>query len=215
MPDHELIDVSVPLREGMHVWPGSRGSVVERVRSLDHGDACNQSVLSCDVHAGTHIDAPLHFVPGGRAIESIPLSTLVGPSYVADLRDCDTVTAQALSNALRGKDVSRVLLRTRNSETWKRAISFDPSYTALTPDAAEWLVQKRVVLVGIDYLSIERFARPPEVHHILLEAGVAIVEGLDLTAAEPGFWEMLCLPLRLDGCEAAPARVVLRREVEC
>jgi arylformamidase len=108
-------------------------------------------------------------------------------------------------------DVQRLLLKTRNSLLWRSGIQeFDPNFVALTAEAAQWVVDRGMAVVGIDYLSIQRFADGPATHQILLGAGVVVIEGLDLSQVEPGNYELFCLPLKLKGVEGAPARVILK-----
>jgi arylformamidase len=104
-----------------------------------------------------------------------------------------------------------LLLRTRNSESWRREErAFQPAFVALTADAARWVVHRGIRLIGVDYLSVQRFHDHHETHIVLLEAEVIIVEGLNLAQATPGNYEFICLPLKLAGADGAPARAVLR-----
>lgn len=210
----DLLDVTVGLGPGLPMWPGSTGLAVRKVRDLTRGDAFNASHLECDVHLGTHVDAPSHFLADGATVGELELGVLLGPAWVARFEGRESLDADVLRAAGIPRGTRRLLLQTGNSELWRGASGFVSDYVALTPDAARWLVGRGIELVGIDYLSIQRFADPPDVHTILLGAGVVVVEGLDLSGVRPGAWELICLPLKLLGAEAAPARVLLRREVE-
>jgi arylformamidase len=170
----------------------------------------NVSEIRLDVHTGTHVDAPTHFLAAGTTVDALPLDRLVGAAIVADVPTEGSVGPECLESLALPTNVRRVLLRTRNGELWTRP-AFEPDYTALSGDGARWIVQRGIQLIGIDYLSIQRFGDPPDAHRVLLEAGVVILEGIDLRRATPGEYELLCLPLRLSGAEAAPARAVLRR----
>jgi arylformamidase len=192
-----IIDVSVPVRPGMIVYPGDPEVRLERVSSIAAGDAANLSRLDLGVHSGTHVDAPLHFVEGAPSVETLPLDVLVGPCVVVDGVDVTAVPAGA----------ERVLFKTANSELWARD-EFSEEHVKLDGEAARALVERRVRLVGIDYLSIG----DEEAHHVLLRAGVVVIEGLDLRAAEPGDYRLVCAPLKLVGAEGAPARVLLLRD---
>lgn len=205
----KVIDISVPLHKGMHLWPGSRSFDVEQVMSLDQGDEANVSALACDVHMGTHIDAPLHFINEGKSIDQISLDTLCGQAFVADMGDVEKITAELLDNLGLQDGTRRLLLRTTNSALWKKNY-FDPNYVALTEGAAEWVVNKGIGLVGIDYLSIQLYQGSPEVHRILLGGDVVVLEGINLALADAGQYELICLPLKMIGTEGAPARVILR-----
>jgi arylformamidase len=204
-----IIDISVQLDARTPVWPDSDGFRTVRTRSLEMGDPANVTRLECDVHVGTHIDAPRHFLRDGATVEMLPLEMLIGPATVADLPRCPLVTAALLESLALPRDTRRLLMRTGNSRLWKEPC-FQTGYTALSPDAARWIVDRGIGLIGIDYLSVERYGTGPDAHTILLEADVVILEGLDLTDAPAGKYELICLPLRLAGAEGAPARAVLR-----
>lgn len=206
-----IIDISLPLEPSLPIWPGSTGIAVERVLDIDRGDSVNNSHLSCDVHAGTHIDAPLHHLTGGAGVEQVYLTDLIGEAYVVELLHTEIITRETLEESSLPRNVQRLLIKTQNSHLWKSKESiFDPSYVALAPDAAEWIVANGIRLVGIDYLSVERFDAGSQTHKILLEAGVVIVEGLNLSDAYSGTYELICLPLKLVGADGAPARAILR-----
>ncbi|MBI2571788.1 MAG: cyclase family protein [Candidatus Schekmanbacteria bacterium] len=206
-----LIDISVPLRLDMPVWPGEAGFALERTRSLDRGDPVTSSLLRCSVLVGTHVDAPCHFVLGGAGVESLPLDVLIGDAVVIDIGAAPAVTARTLDAAAVPAATRRLLIRSTNSALWQRpGAPFVPDYVGLAPDAAHWLVARQVALVGVDYLSVQRFADDPETHRVLLGAGVVVLEGLDLSAAPAGAYELYCLPIKLAGADGAPARAVLR-----
>jgi arylformamidase len=187
---------------------------MHRFLSMDEGDVCNASQMSCSVHTGTHVDAPLHFVSGGTDAEALSLDVLVGPCEVVEVnpRDGRRITAQDIESSSLGVGTERLLLKTSNSQQWEGNQAFFEDFIALSADGAATLVSRGVALVGIDYLSIQSFDDPaPEVHQILLEAGVVIVEGLDLRNVEPGRYQLVCLPLKLKGSDGAPARAILIR----
>ena len=206
-------DISVGIREGMPVWPGERAVILERTMSLDRGDVANASWLGCGVHTGTHVDAPGHMVKGGGGVDDLDLDPFIGPAWVAEFPECREVTAADLERAHLPGEIRRLLLKTRNSERWGEPLhAFRADFTALTSDAARWVVERGIRLVGVDYLSVQLFADTSTLTHTtLLEANVAIVEGLDLRGVEAGEYELLCLPLKLIGCDGAPARAILRR----
>ena len=206
-----LHDVSVPLREGMPIWPGSTGYSRRLALGIARGDGVNASVITMDVHTGTHIDAPLHFVEDGSDTEGISLDTLIGPATVADVGDAESITGDYLANLGIPHDCTRLILKTRNSTYWQSdSESFRDDFVALTGDAAVWVVDRGIKLIGVDYLSVQRYSDGPEVHLHLLRNDVVIVEGLNLIDVLPGPYELNCLPLRLQGSEGAPARVILR-----
>lgn len=206
-----LIDISLPLREGMTTWPNSPGFHLLPVKQLAAGDEVNVSRLDCDVHMGTHIDAPRHFLKDGMTVDQLSLDVLIGPAQVCHLPDAKHISSKELNDLALPHNVERLLVRTHNSELWSNGVSsFIKDYVALTADAARWLVDHHVRLIGIDYLSVQRYGDDPETHKILLEAGVIILEGLYLADVSPGNYELICLPLYLMGAEGAPARAVLR-----
>jgi len=204
-----VIDVSVALERPLPAWPGSSGHRTHRTMSIADGDPANVTQLEMDVHAGTHVESSLHFLADGEPLSAVPLAELVGPAQVIAV-DGPAVTPATLEAAGIGAETTRLLIKTANSARWHAPdASFDPGYVALTAEAAHWLVEHRLRLVGIDYLSVQRFEDSPETHRILMRAGIVIVEGLDLTDADAGIYDLVCLPLRLSEAEAAPARVIL------
>jgi arylformamidase len=200
----EIIDISVPVRPGMITYPGDPTVTLERVVSIADGGVVNLSRLDFGVHTGTHVDAPVHFIEGAPAAESLPLDVLIGPASVVDLRRAERLDGPSLAK-LPGAE--RILLKTRNSELWERE-TFAEEFLALTEDGARSLVERGVRLVGIDYLSIGDEAA----HEVLLAAGVVAIEGLDLHAVEPGEYQLVCAPLKLVGSDGAPARTLLIRD---
>lgn len=160
-------------------------------------------------HAGSHIDAPRHFVSGGQTVDDVPLDVLIGPALVVGIEG-DIIDAAALRAALGAGSATRVLFKTANSRLWSGS-AFVPHFTGLSADGADFLVESGARLVGIDYLSIEAsHSAGAPAHKRLLESGIIIVESLDLSSVPPGEYELICLPLRLSGLDGAPARVVLR-----
>ncbi len=201
------IDISMPLRTGMAAFPGDPAVRIERVRSTDRGDPYNLSSIAMGTHTGTHVDPPVHFVPGGRTVDALDLEVLNGPCRVVDVGDVDRIGPGELAGRLDG--VERLLLKSRNSRRWAREPTFFSDYVALTAEGAASL-PAAVRLVGIDALSIETdpSGRFP-VHHQLLGRGTLILEGLLLGAAAPGDYRLRCLPLRIEGGDGAPVRALL------
>ena len=217
-PDHRVrrvsgpvkpIDISMPLTADLPTWPSSPGLTICRLASMERGDEANVSALSMDVHSGTHVDAPRHFVAEGRELEEMGLAPFVGTAEVVDVSHAEVIDADVLG-AVVPAAAQRILLRTRNSriEGFRRG-GFRPDYAALTPGGAAWLADRGTLLVGIDYLSIQLYDDPPDAHTALLGADVCLLEGLVLNHVSAGRYLLACLPLRLDGVEAAPARAIL------
>jgi arylformamidase len=207
----EIYDISLPIAPDLPVWPGDPPVSLERVSSIDAGAQANVSRLALSVHAGTHVDAPDHFLNDGRTVESLPLEVLTGPaSIVSILDEVKVITPRVLDRAGIPSGAERVLLKTRNSFLWARGEkTFDVSFVALSPEAAEWIVQHGVKLVGVDYLSVAPYDESVPTHRALLQAGVVILEGLDLSSVTPGSYDLYCLPLKLTGSDGAPARAIL------
>lgn len=204
------LDVSLTISPDLPQWPGSPPIELKRRRDMAQGHKANDSLLACGVHTGTHVDAPVHFLAHGTDVTQLPLDILIGPAVVVALPDVAAITADILEG-LNLPNTQRLLLRTRNSESWQRGErDFQPDFVALTADAARWVVQRGIRLIGVDYLSVQRFHDDHETHLVLLEAEVVIVEGLNLAQAAPGNYELICLPLKLAGADGAPARAVLR-----
>lgn len=204
-----LIDISVRLEPGMPTWPNSAGMNVSRMLDMSAGDPVNVSRLEMDVHCGTHVEAPLHFLAGGDALEAYDLDIFSGTAYVARLPEVAAISAGELDEIGVPPGTERLLLRTANSELWQSPQPFRTDYVALLPDAATWIAGRGIRLIGIDYLSIQRYGDDPETHRILMRAGVAILEGLNLSDVDAGTYRLHALPLRIAGAEAAPVRAVL------
>jgi arylformamidase len=204
-----IYDISVPIRSGGLVYPGNPEIDIELQQAVAKGASANVSTIKFGSHTGTHTDAARHFFDDGQSVDKIPLERLIGPALL--LKFPDTVraigAAELRSRDLRGQ--TRILLGTRNSALLSQK-DFVKDYTFLAPDGAQYLVDNGVELVGVDYLSIEQFhSGHHRTHRTLLERSVVIVEGLDLSAPEPGEYQFICLPLRIAGCDGAPARAVL------
>ena len=204
-----IYDLSIPIRTGGLVYPGNPEISIELQQAVAKGASANVSLIRFGSHTGTHADASRHFFDDGQPVDKIPLERLIGPAILVSFPDdVRSVTAEHL----KAKDLKghkRVLIRTRNSALLAQA-EFVRDYTFLAPDGAQYLVDIGVELVGVDYLSIEQFhSGHHRTHRTLLERSVVIVEGLDLSVPQPGEYQFICLPLRLEGCDGAPARAVL------
>jgi arylformamidase len=208
----KIYDVSVPVYEGMPTWPEDPGVLLQHARSIARGDGANVTRLEMGAHTGTHMDAPFHFEPNGYGIDRIPLEVLVGPSRVFDLTNLRGHIDRAALEKCDLRGVIRALFKTKNSRHWAHSDrEFDKEFIAIVADGAEHLVARGVRFVGVDYLSVEPYgSKEHPVHHTLLRADVAIVEGLNLTDVPAGDYELMALPLKLRGADGAPARVVLR-----
>ncbi len=206
----KLIDISVPINPKLPVWPGEKQpSITHKLRMSEGADA-NVTHLTVGSHTGTHIDAPLHFVDGGKTTLEIPLDKLIGPCQVVDLQGKTSITAADLEALHLPEGTEKILFKTDNSRLWADPTHpFFEDFCALTVDAAQWVVDHGVHLVGIDYLSIQLYHDSFETHVILLSHETVIVEGLDLRHVEPGAYRLICLPLKVAGVEGTLARAVL------
>jgi arylformamidase len=203
-------DITLTVTPQMIVWPGDPPVNMQRISSIESGDSANVTQISMSCHTGTHVDAPHHFIKNGKTVENLSMDLLVGRAYVLHLPDVDMITASVLMNADIPPRTRRLLFKTRNSEYWTNGgRDFQTNFVGLSVDAAELLVDRNVRLVGIDYLSIAPFKLGKPVHTILLNAGVVVIEGLDLSQVSQGRYTLHCLPLKLAGADGAPTRAVL------
>ena len=209
-----IYDVTVPVSNELPTWPSDPAVEITDFRSLSAGDAANVTLLNLGAHTGTHVDAPAHFIEGAARVESLSLDALIGDALVIELPEDDLVIDEEFVQKHYVPGTERLLFKTRNSAFWSEAEpQFHTDFTYLDLPAARWLVEQGIKLVGIDYLSIEKYASDKhETHLALLSRGVVILEGLNLTGIAAGKYELICLPLRLrsNKGDGAPARVVLR-----
>ena len=205
------LDISVSLYDGMAHWPKDPEVRIRAARDIRKGDSCTVRLLSMGSHTGTHMDAPSHFLKGGRPIDRMPIESTVGPARVILIKDQGFVTVRELE----GKNIrsgERILFKTRNSTRCWKGKKFVKDFVYVSEPAAAYLARKRVRMVGIDYLSVGSFyLGGSAVHKKLLEAGIWIVEGLDLGKVSPGRYDLICLPLKILNGDGAPARAVLKK----
>ena len=197
----KIYDISIPISPTMPTYPGDPPVVVEPIKQIGKGSRSNVSRVSFGNHTGTHFDPPLHFIPGGKTIDQMNLNVLYGSARVVDFTRVEReITARDLTRARISKRAARLLFKTRSSTLWERA-SFQNDYVGIAWDAAQWLVDRGVKLVGVDYLSVETYgASEPRTHRTLLGAGVVIVEGLNLRGIKPGKYTFVGLPLKIQDC---------------
>lgn len=195
------------------VYEGNAPLKFDFALDMRKGDALTLSSYSLGAHAGTHIDAPMHFVRDGASIDHVPLDALIGPARVIDIPDNVQAIDAAELNRHQWKGAQRVLFRTRSAlHGWMTSPVFHHDFAYVAPDAAQLLADDGVRLVGIDYLSAEQFGAPaPMTHRILLGRGIPIVEGLSLDSVPAGDYDLIVLPIKIGGHEGAPARAVLRK----
>jgi arylformamidase len=205
------IDISVGLRSGMVHWPDDPPIEVEFVKQISKGDVDNLSRLSMSVHSATHMDAPLHFIEHGSSIDMMPLSATIGRARVIEIKDTESIKPAELEphNIQKGE---RILFKTINSTNYWSSDTFVKDFVYISKEAAQYLADRQIQMVGVDYLSVGGFYKDgPATHHALLGADIWIIEGLNLSQVQPGEYELICLPIKLIGREGAPARAVLRQ----
>lgn len=205
-----VIDISLPISESLAVWPGDPPIRITQPAHLDRGDIATITRLDMGAHTGTHVDAPAHFISGGPGVDGIDLNALVGPALVVHVPEADAISTSVLEELPISPGTERVLFRTRNSHRWAGGgHEFWEDFVGITEDGARWLAEHAVRLVGVDSLSVGPFADPVPAHLVLLRAGIAIVEGLNLSGVAPAMYRVVCLPLKIVGADGAPARVIL------
>jgi arylformamidase len=222
MPASEWIDITLPLSDHLPVLilpAASQGGTepppkpeVFRFRDVEKGDKVTMSYIKMASHDGTHIDAPLHFIPGGTTIDKMPVETTVGPARVIGIKDPREINVAELEpyNIREGE---RILFKTANSGRVFNVREYTGEYTALTPASAAYLADRKIRLVGLDHLTIAHSDVPDNiniVHKTFLSRGIFILEGIDLDGVEPGEYDMVCLPMRLEKGDAGPCRACLR-----
>lgn len=212
IPTMKIYDVTVPISANTPVYEGDPAVEIAVAHSIEKGDAANVSRVCCGVHTATHVDAPAHFIEGARQVHELDLEKLIGSCRVVEIdNSVEAIGAKHIENL---ESVERVLFKTGNSDFWNDfAQGFRKDFTYIAPDAAQALADLNVKLVGIDYLSVEKFGSTDfATHKILLEKEIVIVEGLDLRKVPAGDYELICLPLKFEGGtgDGAPARTILR-----
>ncbi len=206
----KIIDISVGLEKETPIWPDSNGIDFKQSSNINKGDLANVTSIKLDVHVGTHIENSLHFIKDGDNVNKIDFELLIGKAVVVYLPEVKTITASDLEKLNLDKNVERILLKTRNSQLWKkREKQFRKDYVGIDVSGAFWIAKSNIKLIGIDYLSIAKFDETVKVHQILLKNKIIILETLDLSGVDSGTYQLICLPLKLLAVEAAPARAIL------
>ncbi len=208
----KIYDVSVHMHPGMQTYPGDPRFRAKLMKSLEKGDAFSLSKIMMSNHTGTHVDAPSHIIAGGPTITDLPLEVMNGRARVIHIGHREKIDVPELKQIVLMDDF-RILFKTRNSLLWSNHKHFSKKYIYLTSDAARFLIDNGIKLIGFDYHSVEQFGENGyPVHKILLENRVVLIEGLNLAEVDPGEYDLSCLPLPLKGMDAAPARVILKQK---
>ncbi|WP_036487974.1 cyclase family protein [Myxosarcina sp. GI1] len=206
----DWIDVSLTIHTGMAHWPDNPGIKIEPSLCLAHGDVCNVSKLTLGSHTGTHVDGLNHFIKGGLGIDKMPLDATIGKARVIGIEDTESIkVAEIAPHNLQAGD--RVLFKTVNSERCYQQDDFVEDFVYISTEAAEYLAERQVRTVGVDYLSVGGYqGNVVEVHHALLGSGIWVIEGLNLSAIAPGEYELICLPIKIQDGDAGLARAILK-----
>jgi arylformamidase len=212
---NQWIDVTQTLQEGMIHWPGDTPPQFRRSAALAKGDMVNATRININAHTGTHMDAPLHFLEGTADMTEIPVEAMTGGAKVFEVATGKNITAQDIMAAEKrvGKiaEKDKIIFRTHLSgRDWIKE-DFHYDYPALTSDAAQYLADKKIILTGIDYLSVAPYDNLTEVHEILLKNQIWIIEGLKLSEITEGLYEIIAAPLKIQGADGSPARVLLKK----
>jgi arylformamidase len=206
-----LYDATLSLKRDMLTFPGDPSFEMKPLFQQGRGSEFNLSLICMGTHQGTHVDPPVHFIDGAGSVDALPLEALVGPGIVLDMRGRRLIDRADLESSPMGENV-RMLMKTDNGPKLLKS-QFDEEYVSLTQEAALFLVERKVRLVGIDYLSVDRYIHEDgPVHKILLKAGVVIVECVNLLEVPAGPCRIYCLPLKIEGGDGAPARVLVETD---
>lgn len=207
--NNKIIDISLPLKEDMTFWKDIKGFKIIKNRSLEKGDLVDDSKVEMNLHSGTHIDSPRHYLANGKFVHQIALEKFIGPALVVYFPKVKTIDVKNLKE-IELNGIKRILFKTDNSKDWKkRKNKFKKDFVGLTPDAAVWLIEKGIELVGTDYLGVGQYEYKEKVHQILLQKDIVIIEGLNLVNADAREYQLICFPIKVINSEAAPFRAIL------
>lgn len=207
-----IYDISLTITPDLPVWPDDPPIQLEKIQNIDEGDPVNVTHMHMSAHVGTHVDAPKHFLnDSSETVENLPLEVLLGRAYVLQLDDdIHLINRAVLENAAIPPRIKRLLIKTRNSNFWDQGRGeFQTDFTAISGDGAQYMVERGIKLLGVDYLSVAPFENSITTHKILLSKGIVILEGLDLSQVPQGRYNLICLPIKIGGADGAPARAVL------
>lgn len=205
-----IYDISLTISPQIPTWPGDPKVVLERYAAIEKGSNSNISRIEMSVHTGTHIDAPYHFFENGATIDKLALKVLTGRVYVLYLPNVKEITTSVLEKSVIPPRTRRIIFKTRNSEYWtKNVLDFQTGFVGISANGAQYLVDRGIKLVGVDYLSVAPYKPSHDSHEVLLKAGVIVLEGLDLSHVSQGRYTLYCLPIKLGDSDGAPTRAIL------
>lgn len=206
----QIYDISLTIEPGMTVWPGDAEVILEQVATIGENSQSNNSKLCMSVHTGTHVDAPVHFIPKTTGVDQLSLKILTGRVYVLEMLKTTLITADELKKAEIPPRTRRLIIKTRNSQLWSsKNKGFQEEFVGIDASGAQYLIDHGVKLIGLDYLSIAPYKEGKATHELFLKSGVVIVEGLNLSKISQGRYSLFCLPLKLLNSDGAPARAIL------
>ncbi len=201
-----LYDITRPVSSALAGWPGDTPYAYEMLCRLEQGDSVNLGSLRLSPHTGTHLDAPFHYRDDGSTVGELDLHLYLGRAAVVGVEGRATIRREDIPAAF--LPVPRLLLRTGG---WPNSAVFPQTIPVLAPDVPEWLREQGVTLLGLDVPSVDALdSKDLPIHHALGANGIAILEGLDLRGVPEGFYELIALPLRLEGADGSPVRAILR-----
>jgi arylformamidase len=203
----KIIDISWPLSGTSTTYKNKQHIIIEKKKTFSDSGV-RESALHLNTHAGTHIDAPAHFLADGETVEHVKIESIIGPCRVINLQHISTGIERKDLDSYNIKQSEIILLQTKNSLLSPDEL-FNPNFTYLSESGARYLSEQKVKAIGIDYLGVERNQSDHETHKVLLSNNITIIEGLRLNNVKPGSYNLYCLPLKLIGTEAAPARAIL------
>ncbi len=203
---HRIYDISRPVSEALAGWPGDTPYRCGMLCRLNAGASVNLGTIEMSPHTGTHIDAPYHYDDAGKTVGQLPLETYVGQAAVLHVEGKHPITREDIP--ARWLSAPRLLLRTGG---WEDDTRFPERIPVIAPDVPAWLRTHGVVLLGVDLPSVDPLdSKDLPNHHALGSCGIAILEGIDLRGVPEGFYELIALPLRLEGLDGCPVRAILR-----
>ena len=209
-----MFDCTVEVTNFMPVWPGNPAAAIKTKSSIENGDPTNVSSITIDSHTGTHVDAPYHLFDKGEKFFNLDISSWLGKAQVIQIENPKEVTSDEILKKYNGRE-EIVLFKTKNSGIWSKTDKFVENYVYINTNAAQKLVDLKIRLVGIDYLSVEEYnSSNAETHSRLLQNNVLIIEGLNLSKVHEGVYFMVCCPLKIHCADGSPARVVLFQDID-
>lgn len=205
----QIIDVSHKLESSFPVWPGAMRFSLD-TQKTNSSDGLQDSNLHFNIHTGTHLDAPLHFLDGAEDVTQIDLTKLMGLAQIIDCSNLNVVGKSDLEEKIDLSKTNRILIKTKNSQNFGPGKPFSKDFVAITSEAAEWIFKSGIIVIGIDGPSIQLFHdKDNKTHEVLLRNKIVIIESLNLAHVNPGYFDLIALPLKISNAEGSPIRAIL------